>query len=251
MSLIKKIQDFFKGRDDRKIEAALDKIKNPKAIREDRLAALQFVSSLESWEQSVPLLLQRFEYSLEHGINDTREKELCLRSIVAYGKICLPAVKRHLMESLRIAWPIKVIRELGDDESLANILFECLDFTDVSLDQAKVDKNYDILCYLRDCKLEEDKIERLAHFLEALDERVRFAATEALIEQGHAAVASCLERFLSDDSPENTRMRQAALQAFLSQRWKLQDLSKFPNGHVVGPIYVHSDGHLVDAQSSN
>jgi hypothetical protein len=249
VSFFKKIIGFFQGRDEKKIESALEKIKNPKAIREDRVAAIHFVSTLDSWDQAVPVLLQRFEYSLEHGINDTREKELCLKCIVAYGKDSLPAVKKHLMNSLRIAWPIKVIKELGDDAHLADILFECLDFTDISLDQAKVDKNYDILCYLRESKLELSKIKQLAHFLEALDERVRFAAAEVLIEQIDPIVASYLERFLGDESPDNTRIRQASLQAFINNRWKLSNPSRFQNGHVVGPIYVHGDGTLFITQT--
>lgn len=249
MSFFKKIIEFFKGRDDKKIESALEKIKNPKAIREDRLAALQFVSSLESWEQAVPVLLQRFEYSLEHGINDTREKELCLKSIVAYGKVCLPAVKNHLMQSLRIAWPIKVIKELGDEDSLAEILFDSLDFSDISLDQAKVDKNYDVLCYLRDGKIEDSKVHKLAHFLEAHDERVRFAAAEALIEQGHPVVAEFLERFIGDESPDNTRLRQASVQAFINNRWKVQNRSQFKDGHIGGPVFLREDGTLFIAQN--
>lgn len=248
MSFLKKISEFFQGRDEKRVESALEKIRNPKAIREDRVAAIQFVSTLESWDQAVPVLLQRFEYSLEHGINDTREKELCLKSIVAYGKDCLPSVKKHLMGSLRIAWPIKVIKELGDDAHLADILFDCLDFTDISLDQAKVDKNYDILCYLRESRLELPKIKQLAHFLEALDERVRFAAAEVLIEQESPVVSEYLERFLSDASPDNTRIRQASLQAFINNKWKINDPTRFPNGHVVGSVHVHSDGTLFVAQ---
>ena len=35
---------------------------------------------------AVGALLNRFEYSLEHGINDSREKELALSGVVRHGK---------------------------------------------------------------------------------------------------------------------------------------------------------------------
>lgn len=244
MSIFKKLKDFIIGSEDKKIETALEKIKNAKAIRDDRMAAIQYLCAVESWEHAVPALLQRFEYSLEHGINDTREKEACLKGIVGFGQEALPAVKEYLKTSLRIAWPIKIIKELGDDSHLTDILFECLDFTDVSLDQARVDKNYDILCYLRDCKLPQNKMIELSHFLKDHDERVRFAVTEVLIEQGDAMIAPFLESFLADESPDNTRIRQSSLQAFIEKGWKVAKQDLFPQGHVVGPVYLRPDGSL-------
>jgi hypothetical protein len=244
VSIFNKFKEFLVGREDKKIESALEKIKDPKAIRDDRMAAIQYLCSLESWEQAVPALLQRFEYSLEHGINDTREKEASLKGIVAYGQGALPAVKEHLKNSLRIAWPIKIIKELGDESHLTEILFDCLDFTDVSLDQAKVDKNYDILCYLRDCKLPQGKMVEICHFLKDHDERVRFASAEVLIEQNDPIIASFLEPFLGDESPDNTRIRQSSLQAFIEKGWKVEKIERFPQNHIVGPIYLRQDGSV-------
>lgn len=243
MGLFDKFKDMRKNRDDKRISGALAKIKNPKAIREDRVAAIDYLSDIGDPSLAVPVLLQRFEYSLEHGINDTREKEACMKGIVGYGPEALPFVKDHLLETHRIAWPIKLVKALGEEDMVIQILKDALDFGDISFDQGKVDKNYDILCYLVEYKL-PGFTEKLAHFLNDPDERVRFAAAEAMIEQDDAAVPTALERFIGDDSSENTRIRKSVVEAFLKHRWQLKDPSRFVNGQVIGPLFVGADQRL-------
>lgn len=241
MGLLDKI--FGKGRDEKKIASSLAKIKNPKAIKEDRVTAIEYFKDFGDAHVAVPALLQRFEYSIEHGINDTREKESCMEGIVAYGAEALPHIKEHLLVTSRIAWPIKLLKALGEEGQVIEILKSALDFTDVSFDQAKVDKNYDILCYLRDYKL-PGYTDKLAHFLNDPDERVRFAASEVLVEQDDPTVPHHLERFIGDESPDNTRIRKTTVEAFFRHGWQLQQPEKYENGHVVGPIWISADRKL-------
>ncbi len=243
MGLFDKYKDFRKGRDDKKIARCIAVIKNPKAIKEDRSAAIEYFKDLGDASAAVPALLQRFEYSLEHGINDTREKESCMEGILGYKGDALPHVREHLLVTSRIAWPIKVLKALGEESQVIDILKSALDFGDISFDQAKVDKNYDILCYMVEYKLPHF-VEKLSHFLQDPDERVRFAVTEVLIEQDDAEVPGYLERFLGDESPDNTRIRKSVVEAFLKRGWKLKDPGKFPTGQVVGPLFVDAQGKL-------
>lgn len=237
--------DKFKrgGRDEKKIAKSVAVIKNSKAIKEDRQGAIDYFSDLGDAGAAVPALLQRFEYSLEHGINDTREKESCMEGILGYGQDALPLVREHLLVTNRIAWPIKVLKALGDASQVTDILKSALDFGDVAFDQAKVDKNYDILCYLVEMKL-PGFAGKLGHFLNDPDERVRFAATEVLIEQDDPEVPALLERFLADDSPDNTRLRKSVIEAYLKKGWTVKDPAKFPNGQIVGPLFVNDKGTL-------
>ena len=243
MGLFSKFKDFRKQRDDRKISKALNTIKNSKAIKEDRQASIDYFKGLEDPHVAVPALLQRFEYSLEHGINDTREKESCMEGIIAFGQEALPHVREHLLVTSRIAWPIKVLKALGEEAQVIEILKSALDFDDVRFDQAKVDKNYDILCYMIDYKL-PGFADRLAHFLADPDERVRFAATEVLIEQEEPAVPGLIEHFIGDESPDNTRIRRSVIQAFLKHGWTLKHPEKYPTKQVVGPVFVSNTNKL-------
>lgn len=243
MGLFDKFKDYRKNRDDKRIERGLASIKNPKAMKEDRAAAIEFFKDLGDVEAAVPALCQRFEYSLEHGINDTREKESTMQAIEAYGQAAIPYVRQHLQSTNRIAWPIKVLKALGEEQEVIEILKGALDFGDIAFDQARVDKNYDILCYLRDYKV-PGFTDRLAHFLNDPDERVRFAATELLVEQDDPKVPLLLERFIGDASADNTRIRQAVVEAFLRNQWVVKDLSPYPEGRVVDHLFVNQAGHL-------
>lgn len=241
------IFDKFKrgggARDEKRIARHTAVIKNAKAIKDDRVAAIEWFSNLDDAGAAVPALLQRFEYSLEHGINDTREKESAMAGILGYGADVLPLVREHLLVTNRIAWPIKVLKALGEESQVADILKSALDFGEVSFDQARVDKNYDILCYLVELKL-PGFADKLGHFLNDPDERVRFSAAEVLIEQDDPQIPAMLERFLGDESPENTRIRKSVIEAFLKHGWTVQDPGKFPNGQIIGPLFVTDKGRL-------
>ena len=243
MGLFDRFKDWGKKNDEKRVSRARAVVKNSKAIRDDRVAAIEYLKDLGDAGQAVPALLQRFEYSLEHGINDTREKESAFDGIVAYGKEALPLVKEHLLVTSRIAWPIKVLKALGEEAQVIDILKAALDFGDISFDQAKVDKNYDILCYLMEYKV-PGFADKAAHFLKDPDERVRFACAELLIEQDDSAVAGHLERFIPDESPDNTRIRQSVLRAFFQKRWPVKDRTPYPNGQVLDGLFLDAEGRL-------
>jgi hypothetical protein len=244
MGLLDKYRDYQETRRKKRIEKAIKTIKNPKAIREDRWASLTFLGEgLDSAAEAVPALLCRFEYSLEHGINDTREKELTLKSVVRFGDDALPFLKDWLRSTTRIAWPIKAIKEIGDTETIVETLKQALNFGDVTFDQSAVDKNYDILCYLREYPL-EGYYKEIAHFLQDPDERVRFAATEVLISQDTPEVKSYLEAFLADDSSENRRIKQAVVQAFIKNGWTIDQQLEIPDGPIMDGVYLNDKRQL-------
>lgn len=244
MGLFSKLKNYQRGRDEKKIERYTAVIQNPKAIKDDRAAAIDYFKHYNDPAVAVPALLKRFDYSLEHGINDTREKESCMQAIIDYGSAAIPFVREHLIITNRIAWPIKILKALGEENEVIEILKSALNFGDVSFDQAIVDKNFDILCYLIDYKIVGFE-EKLGHFLQDPDERVRFACAELLIEQESDKIPTMLERFLADETPDNTRIRKSVLDAFLNKKWKVQNPSVFPEGRIIGAVFVDPTGTLV------
>lgn len=243
MGIMQKYRDYQDRRRATQAEKAAKTVTNAKAIKEDRMASIQFLADLEDVATAVTGLLPRFEYSLEHGINDTREKELAMKGIVKHGKDVLPHITAWIKKSNRIAWPIKILKEVGDEAEIVESLKSGLNFNEVSFDQNAVDKNYDILCYLRDYDLGAFGA-KLGHFLNDPDERVRFSCVEVLIEQKLPEIPILLERFLADDSSENTRVRQSVISAFISHGWKLNEPQKFESGFVAPGIKLNADGSL-------
>lgn len=243
MGIWDSFKNFSSGRQEKKIEKATRLIKNPKAIKEDRLHALEYFKGHEDAAAAVPALLQRFEYSLEHGINDAREKEMAMEGIMRHKDAAIPLVQEHLKVSTRIAWPIKVLTKIAMEDTVVRILLNCLNYEDVSFDQAIVDKNYDILCYLADYKV-AGMADKLSHFLKDPDERVRFAAVEVIIRLDETGIDKLLEHFISDESSENRRLRAAVIDAFVHRRWQVSDPKKFGEAPIAEGVFVTKQGYL-------
>jgi hypothetical protein len=245
--------DFIKniaGNPEVKIQKAADMAKNAKAIRDDRWASIEFLAgNVEDAEKAVSALLPRFEFSLEHGINDTREKEKCMEGIIRHGDKALPLVLEHLKNTTRISWPIKILKALGRSEAhVIECLVGTLEYSDVSFDQGKTDKNYDILCHLADYK-SPGLHERVNHFLKDPDERVRFATAEVLMEQDLSEAGVTLESLMRDENPDNSRIRQTVVRKYLEQGWAVQKPEAFINRHVIGPVFVNEKNTLFVSQS--
>lgn len=223
MGLVEKVRSFRDSRHQKKIEKSIKVVKNAKAIKEERWAALSFLAEdAQGIELVIPGLLERFEYSLEHGIADSREKELALKGILRFESEAIPYIQERLSVTDRIAWPIKALKALADNDTVAKVLKSALNFEDVTFDQSAVDKNYDILCYLREFDL-KGFFGEVAHFLKDPDERVRFAAAEALIDQKNPEVKTHLEPLLGDNSVENSRIKKSVEGFFKSNGWPLPD----------------------------
>lgn len=244
MALFDGIKEYFATRKTKRIERAGKLIRNAKAIREDRWAALDFLAKdVKQADQAIPLLLHRFEYSLEHGINDTREKELAQEGVVGFGEAGVPFLQEWLKKTSRIAWPIKCLKALDKESLVVDALQAALDYNDVAFDQQAVDKNYDILCYLREYQI-PDSIDKIAHFLQDPDERVRFAAAELLIAQKSDAIKPKISKFLKDDSSENRRLRQAVIQVYVDRSWPVDNPEEFGDGYVADGVRVNARGML-------
>jgi hypothetical protein len=239
VGLLEKYKQFRKRQFERSVAKNLKLIQNAKAIKEERVGAIDFFRSIEEVEIAVPSLLKRFDYSLEHGINDTREKESAMAGILDLKEKALPYVKAHLLQTTRIAWPLKIYNKLGTEEQVIEVLEACLDYNEVSFDQTKVDKNYDLLCHLRDHRL-PDGGRKLLHFVKYLDERVRFASVEAIVIQGVQDVVKELEHFLTDDSAENTRIRQSLIDAYIQNKWIIKNREIVTPGILAPGVKVSS-----------
>ncbi len=239
MGIVEKFRNWRKSRNESRISRAAETAKNPKAIREDRWAALELLCDVEDPALAVPALLQRFEFSLENGISDAKEKELAMGGITRFQDRAVPLLLDHLASTTRIAWPIKILRTLGSESLVVMGLRKALNFGDTTFDQAQTDKNYDLLCHLVEFKL-GDFASELKRFLDDPDERVRFAAAEVLIEQNQPALYPLLEGFIMDQSVENIRIRQAVLRAFVERQWPLKHPEQIPGGEVIPGVYVTS-----------
>lgn len=240
MGLISQIKNFFENRRQKTLEKNQKTIKNPKAIKEDRLAAIEYFASHNDSKIATKALLQRFNFSLEQGIQDGREKQKVLDAILAFGDEALEPTIEHLKSSHSIAWPVKIISKLATREELRDALWSSLAFGDIDFSAELVNKNYDILCYLRSQTL-VDKGEKLFQFLKAHDERLRLAAVEAILHQDEEEHFQRLEELLLDNSPENIRIKQAIAEKFIELKRPLFNKTLFKTGFLHPDIVINKD----------
>ena len=244
MGLFQKIKDFQAQRQQSAIEKNQKNLQNAKAIREDRVGAIDFFSVHKDPTVAVPALLKRFGFSLDHGIYDAREKESAFEGIIKHGAQALPIVREHVRTTSLIAWPLKIIEKLATEAEMVETLESCLNYADVSLDADKTDKNYDILCHMRDYPLQNPH-EKMGPFLDAHDERIRYAAAEVLTHQPYQIeIAKLLERFLSDHSAENTRLHQIVLDAYMEQKWKVLEPERLVKAGLPFGVFLSPEGFL-------
>ena len=209
--------------------------------KQERRAAIQFFGNFDDdIEFSLRALLKRFDFSDDNSIIDGKEKEAALRGITSKGEAAIPIIKEYLKTKDHIAWPLKALLKLSDEKTVVQSLEESLDFSQVDFEQHKVEKNYDILCHLMDYDTPCD-LEKIAHFLEAKDERVRYAATELLTDRGDEKVLPKLEPFVYDESAENRRLRTTILDAYVDRSWRLKDKLQFSKLELDG-FHINSKG---------
>ncbi len=250
MGLMSQIKKFFENRRQKTLEKNETIIKNRKAIKEDRVAAIEYFANHKDPLVATKCLLQRFTFSLEQGIQDGREKQKVLDSILAFGEKALVPTIEHLKASHSIAWPVKIISKLGTQEELQNALWSALTFGDIDFSQELVNKNYDILCHLRNQSL-GDKSSELFQFLNAHDERLRLAATEAILHQNEEKDFQKLEKFLLDDSPENIRLKQSIADKFIELKRPLFNTKLFKTGFLHPDFVINKDYTLKHTSSED
>ncbi len=251
MSLFKKFREFRENRRAKAVAKASKTIGYLKAMREDRAAAIDFLRSLDETEVAVPALLKRFNFSLENSILDSREKESVMEGIRVFEDKAVPFLKDFLKTSHNIAWPLKILNIIESESDFIRTLVSCLNFSDVSLDQEKTDKNYDILCYLGEYQLSEEVIKSLLPFLDVYDERMRFATVEVLLRHQYEIVPPALEKFLADHSAENTRIKQSVTEAFLANPWPIKEVASLLNKGLSAGLFINKEGRLERVKEHN
>lgn len=227
------------------IQKHLAKVKSKRTIKEERMVSLDFFSHLTDKDVAVPALLSRFDYSIEHGIQDEREKAVALEGITRFGPDAVDIIKSHLKETTKIAWPLKILTKVCTPDQVRDVIKDALFFGETSFDIYKLEKNYDLLCYLRDYQT-PDFIDKIAFFIDNPDERIRCAAVDCLVEQEEKQeeIQALVEKFLWDDSAENIRVRETVLDCYIEKKWRVKDLSHFVDGIVAPGVTVNKQGEL-------
>ncbi len=169
-------------------------------------------------------LLRRFTITSTKSIEDEEEKGWIYRRLGMVGKPLLPAIKRFSLEHDSIAWPLRILEDVANEDEEWLVLQALLDTYPPSHDGHGTKKNQ-FLTHIHE--IDDDRVPTiLANYLADEDEDVRYQVVEALLDIGEKE--KCLAPLcaqLTKDGEDSVRLRTRILEGLAEHEWDLGALA--------------------------
>lgn len=202
----------------KKVAGPAKVVADKRAQTYDRLEALQQLADMKSAEAAAALL-KRFTFSIDPSITDQEEKDIAFQGIVAAGKDAVPAVVEFCAKAEALTWPLKVLRELLDDEEYRDELIELLERFDTEYAR-NIEPKLQIVSALEHV-VSEDVREAVAPFLEDVNETVRFHAVQTTFAQNAAECIPALVKLLGAE--ESVRIKNKVAEGLQFRGWVIPE----------------------------
>ncbi len=243
--------DFFKGKQkagagerpksgDRNVARYADAI-SKKAQNYDRQEALEQLAKIGSADAAAALL-KRYAFVVDPSITDQEEKETAFRGVVSVGTDALPAIREFCKKAESLTWPLRMMREILDDEAYVAEITGLLESFDTEYAR-NPDPKVQLISSLESVK--DPRIaEAVTRFLEDVYEPARFHAVTTLLAQDDPAAAGPMARALAREEANRTINRIA--EGLAAKGWSIPEedrgavSSKLPRGYSLDP-----DGRVV------
>ncbi len=203
----------------RKWAAAVSK----RAREHERQAAIDALSRIGT-EAAAVVLLRRFGFETEPSIIDRDEKESAFKAIVAIGEDALPAVLDHCRRSESLTWPLRILREVLDEEAYVEAVVELLADWDTEYVR-NPDPKLHLLSAL-EMVVDERVRPAVERYLEDVHEPTRFQAVGTLLAQADPQAAGALARALERE--EAKRISHRIAEGLSIRRWLVPEAERAP-----------------------
>ena len=182
----------------------------------DRMEAISTLSALRTPE-AAQALLKRFQFAIDPSITDQEEKEAAFQGVLGCGVEAVPHVRAFCTKAEVLTWPLRILRELLDDEQYTDALLQLAKSFDTEYSR-NVEPKLQVIAGLSEVRGEKvrDCVER---FLEDVNETVRFHAVQTTFAQGDAASVPALVKLL--ESEESMRIKNKVCDGLVNRRWFL------------------------------
>jgi len=231
---------------DRKLAGLAKTSTNKRAQAYDRDEALRGLCALGT-PQAAEVLLKRFTFSIDPSITDQEEKALAFDGIVRVGEGSAgkrpdgsepktddgqPAalspeevveLREAVVQSTRgfcqraenLTWPLKVLRELLDDEAYEAELCRLLEAYDTEYIR-NVEPKVNLITALEE--VIADRVREVVEvYLEDVNETVRFHAVQTTFRQGNPSSIPALVRLLEQE--ESVRIKNKVAEGMMRLDW--------------------------------
>jgi hypothetical protein len=195
---------------------------NKYAQSPDRLKAMQTLLA-DGSPEALYSVMRRFGMMYDKTIEDEQEKDYLFESLVEKGGVVLEPLKKYLLAAESISWPLRVLDKIvATKDEVIDALTEVMKRHEPGYERDPT-KKMQLLTHLAGIK--NARVPGLvAPYLADMDGEVRYAAAEALIQQGDEAAACepLLAVFVSDQE-ESKRLRIRIAEGFAELGWSIGD----------------------------
>jgi HEAT repeat protein len=206
----------------------------------DRQEAIQELSKLGTSE-AVEALLKRFTFSTDPSITDEEEKELAFDGILKAGPDAIEPVRAFAAKATSLSWPLRVLKELLEEEELVDELLVWLSKWDAEYSKF-IDPKLQIIERLGDLK--NPKIRPAVEpFLEDVNEPARFNAVVTILAQKEPEALGPLLTLLLDE--ESVRVRAKIADGLAELGWEIPEEQRDPVRKVLPPQYSVNGAGLI------
>ncbi len=241
--------DFFKKKGsnpppagptlDKKVAGFAKVAADKQAQTYDRMEALQALAEMKSADAATALL-KRFSFSIDPSITDQEEKEVAFQGILAAGDEAIERVLEYCARADVLTWPLKILRELMDEDRYKEELVTLLARFDTEYVR-NVEPKIQVITAMEEVRSEEIR-DAVVPFLEDVNEGVRFHAVETLFAQNDATIVAALVKML--EAEESVRIKNKVAEGLLVRAWAIpQELRASASKSL-----VDSSGYGVGAQ---
>ena len=163
-------------------------------------------------------LLPRFTYYTDPTISDQEEKDYAFRLIVEAGEGAVEPVRKFILRSESLSWPLKMLERLLTVEQVTSELLALLEPMDVDYERDP-QRKLQILQAL-EARVDPKIADAVIRFVADANETARFHAVGSLLEQVdvESSREALVEVLLKDES---ARVKARVLELFQKRGWEL------------------------------
>ena len=237
------LKDLFSrsGRAKSRLDKWTKTATSPYTQSAERYAAMENLLK-DGSDEALLGIFKRFTIVSTKSIEDEEEKSWAYRQLSGLSAKVLPAAKQFCLDSENVAWALRILEDVADEEQEWDMLDALLEQHPPGYERDPA-KKQQMLTHL--AEIDDPKVaELLAGYLEDHDETIRFFCVEQLIDIADESTKGALIGRLTNAEEDSLRLRTRILDGFAELGWEVGDHAE-AIAKVVGQEHQLKDGKIL------
>ncbi len=237
------LKDLFSrsGRAKSRLDKWTKTATSPYTQSAERYAAMESMLK-DGSDEALLGIFKRFTIVSTKSIEDEEEKSWAYRQLSGLGAKVLPAAKRFCLESDNVAWALRILEDVADEEQEWDMLDALLAQHPPGYERDPA-KKQQMLTHL--AEIDDPKVaELLAGYLEDHDETIRFFCVEQLIDIADESTKDAILARLTNPEEDSLRLRSRILDGLAELGWDVSSHTEAV-AKLVGQEHQLKDGKIL------